>query len=97
MSPQTRSSLTLAGLISGATMLVAALGMLANGVIELDKKLDARVPKSVADSLFMNDSMLVKRVARIEKHLGMRSGKFPPIKRPQEEVGLLRRVFRGLF
>ena len=93
MSPQARQHWTIAGIVGAATLVIASLGSLANGVISLDHKAGAST--TAQDSLFHNDSLLFSRVARLE-----RIGRIKPAGRaaaqPKSE-GLVRRVFHLLF
>lgn len=94
MSPQRKRHLTLAGIVSGITLLMTSLGMLANGVVSLNSKLGAGV--TATDSLFYNDSLLFARLARAERALKIRATSGAPAK-PSHEEGLARRVWHLLF
>jgi NAD/NADP transhydrogenase alpha subunit len=95
MSPKHKHHLTLAGLVSGITLLITSLGMLANGVVSLNSRLGAGV--SATDSLFYNDSLLFARLARAERALKIRAGKERTPARPSQEQGLVRRIWRLIF
>jgi len=93
MTPRGRRNLTLAGVVSGASLVVASLGMLANGLVELNKKLG--VGTTAQDSLFRNDSLLDARLTVVERDHRVRR-RVPLSQQPHSE-GLVRRVWRLLF
>jgi len=104
MTPRAKNRLNLAATMTAATTVFAALGLLANGVISLNQKLGGTV--SLSDSLvyndstlFAQDSLLWREVRAINRALGRKTGgsRAGRPATPQEDVGIVRRVWRLLF
>ena len=105
MSPRARHHWTVAGAVSGATLVLGSLGMLTNGVIALNEK--AGHATADRDSLYryvvrihLSDSLQNRRLGRLERIGGFHAQPFAfvgPPPPPQNTEGLVRRVFHLLF
>jgi hypothetical protein len=93
MSPRRKHHLTIAGIVSAATLVVASLGMLANGVVSLNARLG--VGTTAQDSLFRNDSLFDARLRVVESDHKVK--RRAALSTPPHSEGLVRRVFRLLF
>lgn len=103
MTHRQKQHLTISGIVASATIVVSALGVLANGVLDLDKKSEISATTTAANmrtiALMAEEiDSLQGDVARLQRKLKMKPTKHVPVKvEVQEQPGLVRRIFKMLF
>lgn len=105
MTPRARHRLKLTGIVSSATIVVGALGMLANGVLDLDAKSRVNGNSVVAVNATLievvsRQNALEKDLRRMKRALGLKPARRDTLAVPlmaAREEGLVRRIFRLLF
>lgn len=103
MTHRQKQGLTVSSIVAGATIVISALGMLANGVIELDQKSKITAQTSATNIVLINNlilrsNRLEARVERLEgRRLRHRAVVDTIAYTPQEQPGLVRRIFKLLF
>lgn len=103
MTHRQKQHLTISGIVASATIVISALGVLANGVIDLNKKSQMAVDGTASN--MQTISRLVSmvneqeiRLARLEgRHLRHHAVVDTIAVTPAEQPGLVRRIFRMLF